>query len=108
MEGIRLKIELGSDGSYRMSIIRFPTHLVSTLRLAHAELMEDARATAEELNMPTDWFRLIRYRDKNGTAQTAYNITLSGLKMLLWNCSGPPDLRRRCLHAMGAIIARVG
>jgi hypothetical protein len=92
-----------------MSVIRFPTTLVSTLEVSdaigwpHAELMEDARATAAEPNMPPDWFRLAYYRDGNGTSQAAYNMTLSGLKMLLWNCSGPPDLRRRCLYAMRAV-----
>jgi hypothetical protein len=114
MEGIRLNIELDGDGNYRMSVIRFPTHLVSTLGVSeainwpHSELMKDACATAEDPEIPADWFRMVHYRDENGSAQTAYNMTCSGLKMLLWNCSGPPDLRRRCLHAMGAIVARVG
>jgi hypothetical protein len=98
-----------------MSVIRFPTHLVSSLEISeainwpHSELMKDARATAEESQMPADWFRLVHYRDKNGSAHPAYNMTRSGVKMLLWNCSGPPDLRRRCLRAMGAIMSdRVG
>jgi phage regulator Rha-like protein len=94
-----------------MSVIRFPTCLISTLEISealgwpHSELMRDARATAQEPKMPEEWFRLVHYRDENGLGQPAYNMTSSGLKMLLWNCSGPPDLRRRCLHAMGAIIA---
>jgi hypothetical protein len=94
-----------------MSVIRFPTCLISTLEISealgwpHSELMKDAHATAEEPKMPNEWFRLVHYRDENGLDQPAYNMTSSGLKMLLWNCGGPPDLRRRCLHAMGAIIA---
>jgi hypothetical protein len=44
-----------------MSVIRFPTHLVSTLEISeaidwpHSELMKDARATAKESQMPADW-----------------------------------------------------
>jgi hypothetical protein len=97
-----------------MSVIKFPSPLVSTLEISeaigwpHAELMKDAHATADEPQMPADWFRLVHYRDECGLAQPAYNMTCSGLKMLLWNCSGPPDLRRRCLRAMGVLIARVG
>jgi hypothetical protein len=97
-----------------MSVIRFPSPLISTLEISdaidwpHSELMKDARATADEPQMPAEWFQLVHYRDENGSAQPAYNMTCSGLKMLLWNCSGPPDLRRRCLRAMGALIARVG
>jgi hypothetical protein len=94
-----------------MSVIRFPTPLVSTLEISdavrwpHPELMKDARATAAVPNMPADWFRLVYYRDGDGTSHAAYNMTLSGLKILLWNCSGPRDLRRRCLYAMRAIAA---
>jgi phage regulator Rha-like protein len=96
-----------------MSVIRFPTCLISTLEISealgwpHSELMKDAHATAEAPKMPDEWFRPVHYRDENGLDQPAYNMTSSGLKMLLWNCSGTPDLRRRCLRAMGAIIARV-
>jgi hypothetical protein len=94
-----------------MNVIRFPTHLISTLEISeavgwpHPELMEDARATAAEPGMPAEWFRLVNYRGENGSMQSAYNLTYSGLKMLLWNCSGTGDLRRRCLYAMRAIVA---
>ena len=94
-----------------MNVIRFPTHLISTLEISetvgwpHPELMKDARATAAEPGMPAKWFRLVNYRGKNRSIQSAYNLTYSGVKMLLWNCSGPPDLRRRCLYAMRAIVA---
>jgi hypothetical protein len=95
-----------------MSVIRFPTSLISTLEISealgwpHSALMKDARATAEEPKMPHEWFHLVHYRDENGLDQPAYNMTSDGLKMLLWNCSGPPELRRRCLRAMGTIIAK--
>jgi hypothetical protein len=94
-----------------MSVIRFPTPLVSTLEISdaigwpHAELMKDAHAAAAAPQMPVGWFQPASYRDGNGTSQPAYNMTLSGLKMLLWNCSGPRDLRRRCLYAMRAVAA---
>ena len=94
----------------RMNVIRFPTRLVSTLEISeavgwpHSELMKDARATAAVPGMPSEWFRLVNYRDENRSIQSAYNLTYSGMKMLLWNCSGPPDLRRRCLYAMRAIV----
>jgi hypothetical protein len=94
-----------------MNVIRFPTHLVSTLEISeavgwpHAELMKDARATAAVPGMPADWFRPVSYRSENGSIQSAYNLTSSGMKMLLWNCSGPAGLRRRCLYAMRAIVA---
>ena len=94
-----------------MNVIRFPTHLISTLEISesvgwpHSELMKDARATAAEPGMPAEWFRLVNYRGENGSIQSAYNLTCSGMKMLLWNCSGPADLRRRCLYAMRAIVA---
>jgi hypothetical protein len=94
-----------------MSVIRFPTALVSTLEISdaigwpHAELMKDARAAAAAPHMPAEWFRLVSYRDGDGTSHAAYNMTLSGLKMLLWNCSGPRDLRRRCLYAVRAVAA---
>jgi phage regulator Rha-like protein len=94
-----------------MNVIRFPTHLVSTLEISeavgwpHSELMKDARATAAEPGMPAEWFRLVTYRDESGSVQDAFNMTYSGVKMLLWNCSGPRDLRRRCLYAMRAIVA---
>jgi hypothetical protein len=65
--------------------------------------MKDARATAAEPRIPAEWFRLVNYRDENGSIQSAYNLTYSGMKMLLWNCSGPGDLRRRCLYAPVAI-----
>jgi phage regulator Rha-like protein len=97
-----------------MSVIRFPTCLISTLDISealgwpHSQLMKDARAAAAEPKMPNEWFRLVYYRDENGLDQPAFNMTSSGLKMLLWNCSGPPDLRRRCLRAMDAIIAKDG
>jgi phage regulator Rha-like protein len=92
-----------------MTVIRLPTRLVSTLEISeavgwpHEELMRDAHATAAEPNMPPEWFRLVHYRDEDGSTQPAYNMTTSGLKMLLWNCSGPRDLRRRCLYAMRAV-----
>jgi hypothetical protein len=76
-----------------MNVIRFPTHLVSTLEISeavgwpHSELMKDARATAAEPGTPAEWFRLVNYRDENGSIQSAYNLTYSGMKMLLWNCS---------------------
>jgi hypothetical protein len=91
-----------------MNVIRFPTHLISTLEISeavgwpHAELMRDARATAAVPGMPAEWFRLVNYRHENGSIQSAYNLTWSGVKMLLWNCSGPVDLRRR--YAMRAIV----
>ena len=94
-----------------MNVIRFPSHLVSTLEISeaigwpHSELMKDVRATAAEPGMPAEWFRPVNYRGENGSIQSAYNLTYSGLKMLLWNCSGPVDLRRRCLYAMRAIVA---
>jgi hypothetical protein len=97
-----------------MSVISFPTRLISTLDISealgwpHSQLMKDAGAAAAEPKMPNEWFRLVYYRDENGLDQPAFNMTSSGLKMLLWNCSGPPDLRRRCLRAMGAIIAKDG
>jgi hypothetical protein len=53
--------------------------------------------------MPAEWFRLVNYRGENWSIQSAYNLTYSGMKMLLWNCPG--DLRRRCLYAMRAIVA---
>ena len=77
-----------------MNVIRFPTHLISTLEISeavgwpHSELMKDARATAAEPGMPAEWFRPVNYRDENGSIQSAYNLTCSGMKMLLWNCSG--------------------
>jgi hypothetical protein len=94
-----------------MNVIRFPSLLVSTLEISeaigwpHSELMKDARATAAEPGMPAKWFRLVNYRDGNGSMQSAYNLTCSGMTMLLWNCSGPGDLRRRCLYALRAVVA---
>jgi hypothetical protein len=43
-----------------MNVIRFPSHLVSTLEISdaigwpHSELMKDARATAAEPGMPAE------------------------------------------------------
>jgi hypothetical protein len=42
--------------------------------------------------MPAEWCRLVNYRGENGSIQSAYNLAYSGVKMLLWNCSGPGDL----------------
>jgi hypothetical protein len=66
-----------------MSVIKFPSPLVSTLEISeaidwpHSELMKDAHATADEPQMPADWFRLVHYRDECGSAQPAYNMTCS-------------------------------
>jgi hypothetical protein len=67
-----------------MNVIRFLTHLVSTLEISeavgwpHSELMNDARATAAEPGMPAEWFRLVDYRGENGSMQSACNLTCSG------------------------------
>ena len=98
-----------------MSIIKFPTHLISTLELSealdwnHADLMKDARSVAQVAEMPPEWFRPATYRDENGAIQNSYNMTSSGLMMLLWNCSGPRELQRNCRVAMLAImVVRAG
>ena len=98
-----------------MSIIKFPTNLISTLELSealdwnHADLMKDARSVAQVTEMPPEWFRPATYRDEDGTIQNSYNMTSSGLMMLLWNCSGPRELQRNCRVAMMAImVVRAG
>jgi hypothetical protein len=104
-----------SDGQQKMSIIKFPTHLISTLELSealdwnHADLMKDACSVAQVTEMPPEWFRPATYRDENGAIQNSYNMTSSGLMMLLWNCSGPRELQRNCRVAMLAImVVRAG
>ncbi len=98
-----------------MSIIKFPTPLMSTLELSealdwnHADLMKDACSVAQVAEMPPEWFRPATYRDENGAIQNSYNMTSSGLMMLLWNCSGPRELQRNCRMAMTAImVVRAG
>jgi hypothetical protein len=118
----RPKVTEDSDGNYRpvqgtaeMSIIRFPTSLISTLELSealdwnHVDLMKDARSVAEVAEMPSEWFRPATYRDENGAMQNSYNMTSSGLMMLLWNCSGSRELQRNCRMAMMAVmVVRAG
>jgi hypothetical protein len=98
-----------------MSIIKFPTTLISTLELSealdwnHADLMKDACSVAQVAEMPPEWFRPATYRDEDGAIQNSYNMTSSGLMMLLWNCSGPRELQRNCRMAMMAImVVRAG
>jgi hypothetical protein len=98
-----------------MSIIKFPTNLISTLELSealdwnHADLMNDARSVAGVTEMPPEWFRPATYRDEDGAIQNSYNMTSSGLMMLLWNCSGRRELQRNCRVAMMAImVVRAG
>jgi hypothetical protein len=98
-----------------MSIIKFPTHLISTIELSealdwnHADLMKDADSVAQVTEMPPEWFRPATYRDEDGTILNSYNMTSSGLMMLLWNCSGPRELQRNCRVAMMAImVVRAG
>jgi hypothetical protein len=98
-----------------MTIIKFPTTLISTLELSealdwnHADLMKDACSVAQVAEMPPEWFRPATYRDEDGAIQNSYNMTSSGLMMLLWNCSGPRELQRNCRMAMMAImVVRAG
>jgi hypothetical protein len=98
-----------------MSIIKFPTNLISTLELSealdwdHSDLMKDARSVAQLTEMPAEWFRPATYRDENGVMRNSYNMTSSGLMMLLWNCNGPRELQRNCRVAMMAImVVRAG
>jgi hypothetical protein len=97
-KGARLKVAADGRGNYRrvrwtakMSIIKFPTHLISTIELSealdwnHADLMKDADSVAQVTEMPPEWFRPATYRDENGAIQNSYNMTSSGLMMLLIN-----------------------
>jgi hypothetical protein len=66
-----------------MSIIKFPTTLISTLELSealdwnHADLMKDACSVAQVAEMPPEWFRPATYRDEDGAIQNSYNMTSS-------------------------------
>jgi hypothetical protein len=86
-----------------MNVIRFLTHLVSPLG-THEGRPRDGSGTWNAGRMVPAG----RLPGRKWVNAKRVQPDLQWLKVLLWNCSSPGALRRRCLYAMRAIVRSLG